>query len=552
MRHRTVAYNSLDPSQLQSAPPRPSHAPSCPASSQLWNRARPEAPAVTVPYTGNDAGLAAAYMATFFPAMAGPATQGMAAAETLLSALRAGAEAGEAAAPYLGERMSGMIGAADALAGDPQLGVLSTTQSKQRAPATFVDSAWAGWEPLGAVAPDCSEIFSWVVDAAQESDLPGLISASEEDVKDGDENGLEMDRPFGEIGMGKLLTCVDARSRALTSIDDMKELLLCGHYEAAEECRMGANPQTNEFPFAIDWRDSGPGRLRLSLWYNATTSEVDTEDDQGAPRNLHRLVKPLNLAVQAWVREHVGADYEVRLSHTREMPNAARTLTLDIASLLGPAFYIFVLGLPLPTIVQALMYEKENRLRVMMKMHGLTDLSYWVVSYMWWGLTSTLYSIILLVVGVAAGLEFFKRNDPLVSRTVGGADATTRVRIVRSLPGSDAVLSVAFSLLFALFSSHDHEPAHACAQVQIVFYITAMHAQIGQVSGGRPGELSTPLVSLCDPVERDGLFRAGLPDDSALQVDAHGNDHVQPVDPSWRPVLPGMHAKSTVHVNREN
>jgi hypothetical protein len=36
-----------------------------------------------------------------------------------------------------------------------------------------------------------------------------------------------------------------------------------------------------------------------------------------------------------------------------------------------------------PCRLQQLVYEKEKRLRVIMKMHGLPDTAYWLVSYIW-------------------------------------------------------------------------------------------------------------------------------------------------------------------------
>ena len=34
--------------------------------------------------------------------------------------------------------------------------------------------------------------------------------------------------------------------------------------------------------------------------------------------------------------------------------------------------------------LEQLVYEKERRLRSMMKMHGLKDTTYWLVTYAWW------------------------------------------------------------------------------------------------------------------------------------------------------------------------
>ena len=37
-----------------------------------------------------------------------------------------------------------------------------------------------------------------------------------------------------------------------------------------------------------------------------------------------------------------------------------------------------------PHSLQVLVYEKEKRLRMMMKMHGLGNGAYWLVTYCWW------------------------------------------------------------------------------------------------------------------------------------------------------------------------
>ena len=47
---------------------------------------------------------------------------------------------------------------------------------------------------------------------------------------------------------------------------------------------------------------------------------------------------------------------------------------------------IKLLVLPAPRCsysLQQLVYEKEKRLRMMMKMHGLGDGAYWLITYSW-------------------------------------------------------------------------------------------------------------------------------------------------------------------------
>lgn len=119
-----------------------------------------------------------------------------------------------------------------------------------------------------------------------------------------------------------------------------------------------------------------------------------------------------------------------------DMPVPARKAEFDFSSLLGPLFFSWVVHLLLPTFLSLLVFEKEkrcvvlqcvracaracwccpacrclqhcktcktqlfhaqalcglatalpslrtNRLRMMMKMHGLEDVVYWGVTYVW-------------------------------------------------------------------------------------------------------------------------------------------------------------------------
>lgn len=58
-----------------------------------------------------------------------------------------------------------------------------------------------------------------------------------------------------------------------------------------------------------------------------------------------------------------------------------------------------------------LVYEKEKRLRMMMKMHGLGDAAYWLVMYGWFLLLYVAYIAVLLVFGSAVGISLFRQND---------------------------------------------------------------------------------------------------------------------------------------------
>lgn len=58
-----------------------------------------------------------------------------------------------------------------------------------------------------------------------------------------------------------------------------------------------------------------------------------------------------------------------------------------------------------------LVYEKERRLRMMMKMHGLGDAAYWLVMYSWFLLLYIAYMAIFVAFGSIVGLNMFRRNS---------------------------------------------------------------------------------------------------------------------------------------------
>ena len=63
--------------------------------------------------------------------------------------------------------------------------------------------------------------------------------------------------------------------------------------------------------------------------------------------------------------------------------------------------------LNLQVVLNTLVYEKQQRLRIIMKMHGLGDGPYWMISYAYFLSISTLYVICLMIFGSVIGTESF-------------------------------------------------------------------------------------------------------------------------------------------------
>jgi hypothetical protein len=57
----------------------------------------------------------------------------------------------------------------------------------------------------------------------------------------------------------------------------------------------------------------------------------------------------------------------------------------------------------LQVILSNLVYEKEQKLRTIMKMHGLGDMAYWIISYCYFLLLSLLYMLFLVSFGSLFG-----------------------------------------------------------------------------------------------------------------------------------------------------
>nr|CAB3446090.1 unnamed protein product [Digitaria exilis] len=62
-------------------------------------------------------------------------------------------------------------------------------------------------------------------------------------------------------------------------------------------------------------------------------------------------------------------------------------------------------------ILSNLVYEKQQKLRTIMKMHGLGDVTYWTISHCYFLLLSLLYMFFLVFFGSCAGIKLFTLND---------------------------------------------------------------------------------------------------------------------------------------------
>ncbi|GBF88379.1 ABC transporter A family member protein [Raphidocelis subcapitata] len=200
------------------------------------------------------------------------------------------------------------------------------------------------------------------------------------------------------------LNCTDVEPAWTEGAKELGRKLFCGYYQA--RCG-GGGGGAQQLAGAYDWKDTGANRFAPDVYFNDTFGlPLGTQ-----PTVYQRVPASFNLAVNAWLRTFLGPNVSASVIGVQETPKAAGEIRLDFSSLLGPLFFTWVVQMLLPIFLMQLVYEKEKRLRMMMKMHGLGDGAYWLVTYAWfWGLYVA-YMAVFMGFGSAIGLKMFTRNS---------------------------------------------------------------------------------------------------------------------------------------------
>lgn len=232
-------------------------------------------------------------------------------------------------------------------------------------------------------------------------------------------SGLNLSSPGGLAGLAGFLSgplaqqfsnitvqCTGNVNSRVANATAINSILYCGYYNA--RCVNG-KAVINEYANAVNYGNSDAANMNLSIWYNGTVSAI--RRGGGGPRPLDRTVQFFSRAINSWIAKNIGTGHSAEVFGVASMPKAASSLKLDFSSLLGPLFYCWVVQMLLPFYTQQFVYEKEKRLRMMMKMHGLSDGAYWLITYSWCLFVYILYIIIFLVFGSAIGLKMFTLNS---------------------------------------------------------------------------------------------------------------------------------------------
>ncbi|KAK4843669.1 hypothetical protein QYF36_011306 [Acer negundo] len=203
------------------------------------------------------------------------------------------------------------------------------------------------------------------------------------------------------INVTQELRCLQGLNLWRNSASEINDELYKGYRKGNSERKI------NEITAAYDFLNSDVNRFNISIWYNSTYKN----DIGNSPIGLVRVPRALNLASNAYLQFLRGPGTQMLFEFVKEMPKPYTELRLDISSLLGALFFSWVVLQLFPVVLTTLVYEKQQKLRIMMKMHGLGDGPYWMISYAYFFTISSIYMLCFVVFGSGIGLKIFTLND---------------------------------------------------------------------------------------------------------------------------------------------
>ncbi|KAI3925695.1 hypothetical protein MKW92_030795 [Papaver armeniacum] len=206
---------------------------------------------------------------------------------------------------------------------------------------------------------------------------------------------------ISSIPIPQEVRCVDGLNLWRNSSSSVNDELYKGYRQSNPERKI------NEIVAAYDFLNSNDNIFNVSIWYNSTYSNASG----GSVDGMTRVLRSVNLASNAYLQHLKGAGVKMLLDFVKEMPKQGSKLTVDFSSLLGALFFSWVVLQLFPVVLTSLVYEKQQNLRIMMKMHGLGDGPYWVISYMYFLLLSVVYMTCFVAFGSLIRLKFFTLND---------------------------------------------------------------------------------------------------------------------------------------------
>eukprot|EP00762_Andalucia_godoyi_P006284 ANDGO_05836.mRNA.1 ABC transporter A family member 8 len=155
------------------------------------------------------------------------------------------------------------------------------------------------------------------------------------------------------------------------------------------------------------------GQLTLSIYYNGTVEEVDS-GSRGRSIAMQDVPGPLMSSVRSFVnmlavQNSKSANYVVQY---QKLPSKPLETYFDFAVFVQSLYYTWILHFLMPVFVESIVFEKEYKLRDMMRMMGLKGSVYWWVQLFFDWLLYLGVVIVTVFFGNLFQLRFFTMNAP--------------------------------------------------------------------------------------------------------------------------------------------
>ncbi|GJP41808.1 hypothetical protein CLOM_g1451 [Closterium sp. NIES-68] len=206
---------------------------------------------------------------------------------------------------------------------------------------------------------------------------------------------------FSGFNMTIRIECLVTLSLWRNATAAINEELYNGYYQA------NPNKVPNQYMSAYDFQNSSASLFRPYIWYNSSYARAWA---LGGASALIRFPRSMNLAANAYVKAMLNPNATIPLLYLKDFPRPQDSVGVDLATILGPLFYLWLLQLLYPVFTASLVYEKEKNLRMMMRMHGLKDGPYWLISYSYFTIMSIIFIAVFLIAGFIIQLKMFTGN----------------------------------------------------------------------------------------------------------------------------------------------
>ncbi|KAG5524820.1 hypothetical protein RHGRI_031476 [Rhododendron griersonianum] len=163
----------------------------------------------------------------------------------------------------------------------------------------------------------------------------------------------------------------------------------------------------NEIIAAYDLLNSSDKKFNASVWYKSSLNEGDP-----GPNSMMRVACSVNLVSNAYLEFLLGTNFKILFEFVKEMPKHPDSPLADnLISMFSTVFFTWIVLQLIPVILTNLVYDKQENIQIMTKMHGLGDGPYWMISYIYFLAISLHYMLCFSASCSFLGLGSFTTHD---------------------------------------------------------------------------------------------------------------------------------------------